>query len=155
MEVTPARLTVLQRRLARVEALSNYTDAMKEVPKEFAEFQGQGRRHGTAASVVARELGIVASSAFPLDNITVGRSLELQALGLDMRAVETKTRLSAAEAWRASARTLLRSSRATVAELEHLLAHLRVHLPQLAVLLREPLGGGVKVLDVRLEQVGV
>ena len=36
-------------------------------------------------------------------------------------------------------------------ELRHLLAHGRVHLAQLAVLLREALGGRVQVLDVALE----
>jgi hypothetical protein len=36
-------------------------------------------------------------------------------------------------------------------ELRHLLAHGRVHLAKLAVLLREALGGRVQVLDVALE----
>ena len=40
-------------------------------------------------------------------------------------------------------------------QLEHLLAHLRVHLPQLAVLLRQPLRRGVQMLDVALELVRV
>ena len=37
----------------------------------------------------------------------------------------------------------------------HLLADVRVHAAQLPVLLREPLGGGVQLLDVRLELRGV
>ena len=44
---------------------------------------------------------------------------------------------------------------AHVHQLRHLLAHHRVHLPQLAVLLREPLGRRVQLADVRLELVGV